>query len=239
MFVRTEAYWRWLVSRRAFDHIYVAVNGSGRSQLDETSSNILGYAITKDDEVLELMADRHRPDIARKLLRRVCGDAIEFDCHHLALHAQPGNPLGELFNSVGGQQEPSCQPHGDYFLAKVLDPMQVLERLRGELHRRAEAAGLERPSELGISVANGGESPDKYRLALTRRSVKVTAGKLGRNYVHCQRQDFDRLLLGVLDVEAALSQKRLKGSTRLARQTIAALFPSIPFWRPPLEDLME
>ncbi len=50
--------------------------------------------------------------------------------------------------------------------------------------------------------------------------------------------DFTRLVLGQLDWDQALAEGRLEPSTALARQAGQVLFPPLPLWRPPLDDLM-
>ncbi len=49
-----------------------------------------------------------------------------------------------------------------------MNPIGFLKQLCPELHRRADAAGMTRPCELGL-VLDG----EKYRLVVSRRSVKL------------------------------------------------------------------
>jgi ribosomal protein S18 acetylase RimI-like enzyme len=231
-FVRNEAYWRWLISRRAFDALYVATDSPGRCHLDEHNLHVVGYAVTKQSQLLELMADPTRPDVARQLLHRVCGDALEMDCHHLTLHAPPGNSMSELLCSLGGYADYS-RP-GDYVMAKVPDLFRFLDGLRDGLLRRAAAAGLPRPCELGLACGR-----EKYHLAISRRNVKVSAGKLGRTFLRGSNADLTRLLLGALDLSSPLTISRLATTGRQAATIAAALFPRLPMWRPPLDELME
>ena len=55
-FERTEAYWRWLISRKGFERIYVAVDGPDNFELEDDPTKLVGYLITSEDRVLELAA---------------------------------------------------------------------------------------------------------------------------------------------------------------------------------------
>jgi hypothetical protein len=50
--------------------------------------------------------------------------------------------------------------------------------------------------------------------------------------------DFTRLLLGHLNLTEAGADGRVTSSNRAALQTAAALFPQLPLWHPPLDDLL-
>ena len=52
---RSEAYWRWLISRRAYDRIYVAINGPDKIKLDDSCEPIVGYAVMRQGRILELV----------------------------------------------------------------------------------------------------------------------------------------------------------------------------------------
>jgi hypothetical protein len=228
---RNEAYWRWLISRRAYDNIYVATVAPGRWHLDEHNWHVVGYAITKNDELLELMSDPARPEVARQLLHRVCGDALEMDCHHLAVNAPPGHVLEQLCRTIGGRLEHAVRD-GACIMAKAPDLLTLLQSLRSEFQVRA--AGISSPVELGLLIDR-----EKYQITVTRRSVKIAAGKVGRNYLRSDRAVMTRLLLGALDVSKALGHRQLTASNRQAEQTAAILFPRLPLWRPPLDERME
>ena len=60
---------------------------------------------------------------------------------------------------------------------------------------------------------------------------------MGRSYLRLNVADFTRLVLGQLDWDAALAEDRVQPSTALARDVGLALFPALPLWRPPLDDL--
>lgn len=229
---RSEAYWRWLVSRKHFDQIYVALDGPEKYELDIAGTPIVGYAITKDDRVLELMCDPDHPTAAEQLLARACSEAIERDYHSLTLHAPPGDRLFSVFCSAGGEQYNHELHQGEVFMAKLLDPQGFLRALRSELHARAENARFPRPCGLGLHVHE-----EKLQLAATRRSVKVSSGKLGRSYLRLNLPEFTRLVLGHLDVQEAINSGRIRASTRYAVEAARILFPRLPLWRSPLDEL--
>jgi predicted acetyltransferase len=231
-FERTEAYWRWLISRKGFERIYVAVDGPDNFELEDDPNKLVGYLITCEDRVLELATAGSHPHVARELLARACSEAIERDYHMVTLHAPPDDPLLEIFKIAGGTFEYAESSQGEVNMAKLMNPAAFLKMLCPELHRRAEAASLERPCELGLLVDG-----EKYRLVISRRSVKFGRHKIGRSYLVLNGANFTRLLLGHLDIDESLAEGRLRSSTQLAAETARALFPQLPVWRPPLDEL--
>ena len=228
---RSEAYWRWLLSGKTIGQIFVASIGPERQELDDCCASIVGYCITTDDEVLEIAADAAHPAAATQLLARACGEAIERDLNDITLHAPPDHPLHALFVSARGTQHHHEALQGEVFMVKLLDPLGFLRAQCGELHSRADAAGLPRPCELGLAIDG-----EKLRLVVSRRSVKLLRGGLGRSHLRCNIAEFTRLVMGHLDVEEAHRSGRLEASTRLAVQTAQALFPRRPCWRSPLDE---
>ncbi|HEV3006329.1 MAG TPA: GNAT family N-acetyltransferase [Pirellulales bacterium] len=231
-FERSEAYWRWLVSRKGFDQVLIAIDGPDRLELDGSGSPIVGYAVTRGESIVELVVDPDHPSAAEQLLARACGEAIERDDHAVQLHAPPGERLFGLFQAASGTLHQTEAHQGEVFMVKLLDPAGFLRLLLGELNVRSEATALERPCELGLHVEDR-----KYRLAVSRRSVKLTLNKLGRSYLRMNLAEFTRLLLGHLDLHEAVASGRVTSSTRLALEIGQVLFPRLPLWRPPFDDL--
>jgi predicted N-acetyltransferase YhbS len=230
---RGEGYWQWLVRRQAYDQIYVALDGPELLELEEINTRIVGYAVTRGEKILELFS---APDCRRavaELLARTCGDAIEHDRQTVLLHAPASSPLHRVFRAAGGFRYHHEADRGEVHMARLLDPLKLLRRLCGELARRAEEGGLPRPLELGLLVEG-----KKYQLEITRQGARAVSRRLGRSYVRLNVADFTRLLLGQLDWQQALSEDRLRVSTGLAREAGPILFPHLPVWRPPLDDLM-
>ena len=65
----------------------------------------------------------------------------------------------------------------------------------------------------------------------------IAAGSIGRSYIKMNVADFTRMALGHLQWREALSSQRLEPSTKLAAKAGRVLFPRVPFWRPPFDDL--
>jgi len=231
-FERTEAYWRWLISRKAYDQLYVALDGPNLLELEEDRAPIVGYAITHGEAIIELFTAPGRRAAAVQLLVRACSDAIERGDHTITLHAPAGSRLDKLFRKTGGKRPRRRSGKTKVLMAKLIDPVKFLRATGDELHRRAEAAGLPRPVQLGLLVDG-----KKYHLTITRHGITPTARNIGRSYLRLNVADFTRLVLGHLDWKRALAAGRVEASTQTALKTAHALFPPLPFWRPPLDEL--
>jgi len=234
MFARNEDTWRWLIGQRAFDQIYVATDSTRRSQLEDDGVSLAGYVITKGNDVLELMVDPARPHLAWQLLERVCSDAMEMDCHHLGLFAPPNHALTEVFLQVGGHRQGPEEASCEYLMAKVVDPVAATQWLLPQLQRRAEAARLNRPCELALVSDNV-----RLTILLTRCGAKLVVGKPSRSPLRLGRTELTRLFLGAIDVRSAITAGRVSCPSRSAAHVAAVLFPKLPLWRAPLDDLME
>lgn len=230
--VRTEAYWQWLLCRRAFDRIYVAIQGPDRFELDQGANAMVGYAVMKESRILELMASPDVPNAAELLLARACSDTIEQDGNYVRLEAPVGDPLHQHMARAGGElgyHEAQC---GEVCLVKVLDMPQTIERFSEHFHERAKAAGIELPVELGLHV-NG----ERFTLEVRPRCVKLRTTRPSRSYLTCGTSELTQLLLGHLDLKVAVSTGRVTASTRIALETASGLFPKLPLWRPPWDEL--
>jgi ribosomal protein S18 acetylase RimI-like enzyme len=240
---RTEAYWRWLISRQEFDQIFVALDGPDHMDWASLESPIAGYVVIRDDRILELYArpgdtrptsilETRVPSIAEQLLARACGEAIERDYHGIQMHAAPDDPLHQLFVESSGAVTHHEAYQGEVFMARLLDAPGFVRRMADELQRRAVEGSLPRSVELGLCVDG-----QKQRLVVTRRSARLERGNLGRSYLRMNSQEFTRLMMGHLDVAEAVAQGRIESSTRLALEMAEILFPRVPYWRAPWDDL--
>jgi predicted N-acetyltransferase YhbS len=229
---RTEAYWDWLLKRRAYDQIYVALEGPELLELGEISTHVVGYAVTRGEQILELMTAPERPRVATELLARCCGDAIEHDRHCVLLHGPLSCPLFEIFDEAGGCGPlPQPSEHSQVHMMRLLDPPKLLRRMIGEFDRRTAESRLPRQFDLGLLVDG-----QKYQLEFGQDGIGVTSNRIGRSYLRLNVADFTRLVLGQLDWNAALADGRLECSTALAAEAGRVLFPAIPLWRPPWDD---
>jgi predicted acetyltransferase len=229
---RSEAYWRWLISRKAFDHIIVAIHGRDRMELVDTNAPIVGYAVVRQGRVVELLASPNYPTTAMQLLARACGDSIERNRQTIAVEAPPGDPLHQLIVEAGGQSNASESDGGEVLMVKVLDPARLVKAIEPDLVERSRAANLPAATELGLLVDGV-----KDALVVTRRTARLTHGRLGRSYVIAKRNEFTRLLLGHNDAAESAQQERLVPSTQIALETARALFPRLPLWRPTWDEM--
>ncbi|MCG8587100.1 MAG: GNAT family N-acetyltransferase [Pirellulales bacterium] len=236
-FERSEEHWRWLIGRRAYDQILVALDTNdaadeGREAEDEAGGTIVGYAITKGAQVLEMMTLADHPTAANQLLSRVCRDAIERDDHTVIYHGAPTDPTHDTLVMAGGSWHHHEACKREVFMTRLLDPVETLRHLEPELRARAASAGLKLPIELGVLVDS-----EKYLLSLSKDEMSVAAGRLGRSYIACTWPEFTRLALGHYDVEQVLDEGRLQASTQISEDLARVLLCRVPHWRPPLDDL--
>lgn len=117
--LRTEAFWRWLITRRGFDRILVAIQGSSKLQLDESPKRIEGYAAMCGSRIVELMASGPRQEeVRRKLLARACREAIERDDEVVQFDAAPNDGMHRLMLEAGGNYYSHDQDRGMVTMAK-------------------------------------------------------------------------------------------------------------------------
>jgi predicted acetyltransferase len=231
---RTEAYWRWLVGRQDHDRVFVAIDGVDPAAAaddrphDTSESRIVGYLVMRDDRILELVSDPGHDTAACQLLARAASEAIEHDCHVITLFAPPNDPLHETFRQARGTSLHSELDQGEVFMIKLLDTLELMRSMAPLLHERASAAGIVRPTEIAIAVDN-----QRYRVLLTRRSVKISREGSGRRALHCSRSELTRLLLGHTDLDEAIDAGRAKVSSRHVQDIVAAILPARPLWFPP------
>jgi GNAT superfamily N-acetyltransferase len=229
---RTRAYWHWLLLRHGFDQLYVALDGPNLWDFEEVSTRIIGYAAIQGGRIVELLTAPGRRRAAIELVGRVCGDAIEQGRQGVVLHGPAASGLLAIFVEAGGRPHDGEAYRDEVYMARLLDPVGLMRRSASEFVRRAREARLPCPIELGLLVDGR-----KYQIDVTAQSANAVANQLGRSYLRLNVADFTRLVLGQLDWDRALEEGRLVASTALAREAGRVLFPSLPLWRPPLDDL--
>ncbi len=230
LFARSEPYWHWLISRRGFDRIYVAIDGPDRFRFDERRSPMVGYAVTKDERILELMTQPNHEEAGIQLLTRVCGDAIEQDFHELRLDAPPQTALHQVFTQCGGETHYGTTDHGHVLMVKLLNSQALLNQTSESVRRRIAQAQCDLPCGLGFATPTG-----KLRINVTDRAVTVESGRTGRSFLRCQASDVPQMLLGHYDVSSAFEQGTLTASTREAERVAQIIFPERPLWYSPLD----
>jgi predicted acetyltransferase len=229
---RSEAYWRWLVGRKAHDELIVAIHGRDDWDLLESPAHIVGYAMRRGSHVLELATLPGFRRAAAPLLARACQDAIERDYRTISLHTPVDDPLHHLLTAAGGSWLSGGRHGGSTWMVKLLDPARWIEGVYEVLLARAKAAGLARPMTIAFAVGRR-----KYRLELTRRSGHFTRDDIAKADVGCTPELLGALLLGSLDVHAARDLGQIDVDSDETVNCLAALFCSVPFWQSPLDTL--
>jgi hypothetical protein len=229
--VRSDPYWQWLVVRRAYDQIYVAIEKTEDTDPYDLRAGVVAYAAVKDGRIVELV-DSSGGDAGLQLLTRACSDAIERDQHTIRLDAPPDHPRHAWMRDAGAQRICAESDRGESLLARIVNPRNLLERLAPELQGRARRGGISGGTELGLQIGR-----HKLALHVTTRRVRVMPGKLGRSHITLNHSAAAQLLLGHTDITQLVDAGVAKLSTRVACESARGLFPPVPFWRPPLDDL--
>ncbi|MFT7641171.1 MAG: GNAT superfamily N-acetyltransferase, partial [Pirellulaceae bacterium] len=90
--IRNDAHWRWLISTAGHDRIYIAINGTDKPDLDGQLDAIVGYAVVKDDRIIEIVsAPNQEEEVISALVGRACSDAIERGSDNLQVEAPIGS----------------------------------------------------------------------------------------------------------------------------------------------------
>jgi hypothetical protein len=222
---RNEAYWRWLVGRKSHDAVIVAIDGRDDWDSLDAPSHIVGYAIVRGSQLLELATLAGCERAAGPLLERACQDAIERDHRAISLHLPPDSPLHDLLLSAGGSWLHRSR-NNLAWLTRLLDPAQWIENLYPVLLERAKAAELARPLTIGFDAGR-----TKYRLELTRRSGHLLVDHAAPADVTCSPSTMSALFLGNLDLEEAHQTGRIHFDREETATRVAALFPQVAFWQ--------
>ena len=227
---RDESDWQWLIAGHGYDRIDVAIRPLA-ADVEPTSDDIVGYAVVRDGSVYELMAEPGT-DASRQLLVRICADAIESGRHSIEMHASANSPLHAVFEKADGRHRHSDTDGDRTFMAKLLRPYDFLERLRKPFAQRAQKAGLKSSMSLGIRIGSL-----QLLLKVGRRQVTIANGDLGQTHIAVEATDFTSLLLGQTDILRLLDSNRASASDKYAIEVAKVLFPKLPTWRMPWEDL--
>ena len=239
---RTEAYWQWLVNRRAYDELLVAIDGHDGHRVSRGDPRIVGYAVLAGERIVELFTLPDHDKAAVQLLSRACGEAIERGVDTLRIELAPRHPLTRLFEAAGGVHLTGGCRRDEVLMAKVLSPEKMLRRMGSQLRGRAIAAEIPLPLDFGLAV-----NTQKCRISIDpvardsdnglptlASAVSITSGSIGRSYLRTTPARLTEILLGQVDWA---SPDRIELSTRLAEQAAAAFFPRQTLWRPMFDDL--
>jgi hypothetical protein len=230
---RDEAYWQWLVSRRAFDLMIVAIDGPDSHELGDAGPKIAGYAAMSGPHVVELLTAPGAEQAAPSLLAEACREAIERGLPTISLQTPPDDVLHEFLITAGGVWKPR-ETDRNALWWKVLGASELVRRMSDSLLQRAKAAKIARPLNLRLRVGLR-----DVVLQLSRRGARLIADQHsgGRRDLQCAFLDFQKLLLGQLNLETARQEGTLMVKNRACRQIFKALFPPCTLSRPLLDDL--
>jgi GNAT superfamily N-acetyltransferase len=243
--VRSEAYWDWLLGRGACDRIYIASEGPDSPDLARQLSAVRGAVFAQRGRIVELIAAPGRDDVKQHLAARVCADASEQDQWQVRLDAPPDEPLHALFRAAGGQSIQAEEFGGETFMAKVLAPRAFVTALGATLAARLPAVELKGGVQLGLEILVGAKprrthttQVARLRLDLSPRGLTLESANLGRHYLSLRLRDLAPLFLGHWELADLIESGRIRASSKTARRLGAMLFPKLPWWRPPLDDLL-
>jgi predicted acetyltransferase len=238
---RSEIFWQWLIGRKAQDQVLLAVaprrNGlppalaANDHAFDNAAEQSVGYAIVCGGAIVEMITISGNTSARVQLLARACRDAMDRDHQAISLYTQAADPLHELLVTAGGAWIDDGAAGGPRWMIKLLSPERWVERCYELWRRRARAADVPRPFELGVQTDR-----QRYRYTLTRRSSRMEASEeLPKHRVQCDQTTLDSLLIGNLDIAKAIHQGALRLSNPELAPQIAALFPPRLFWQSSLE----
>lgn len=248
---RDESDWHWLISGAGYDRIYVAVRNQATdtptkwiSPLTESfdpeadtvimpgrEEDIIGYAVVRHDHIVELVAEPNT-SAAVALIKHVCADCVESGHSTLRLDADPNDALHDQFLAASGIHRQRQQRNGRMLLAKLLRPVEFLRRLSDVLWTRSQQAEVAAPAQLGIAVGSR-----HVRINVGKKNVSVVEGKLPVDSLQLDMQGFNMLLLGQANISELIKAERAYATTRTALELGQKLFPNLPGWRMPWEDL--
>jgi len=227
---RSEAYWRWFVNRRAHDELIVAIYGRDDWTALDAPAHIVGYAMTRGSQVVELSTLPAFGRAAEPLLARACQDAIERDHRTVSLHLPPDDPLHDVLLAAGGGWS-TRNRNGETLMLRLLDPVRWIEGLQRVLVDRATAAGLALPLDVVFYTGRR-----RYRLELTDRGGRLVRERTSLVDVSCSPEMLGALFMGNVAVAAAEQSGRVVFRSADAALRTASLFPPIPFWQSSLDS---
>jgi len=228
---RETEHWDWLTRREAYDEILVALEGPALADFEDQDTRVVGYAVIKEERVIELQALPGHRRAGAELLMRACSELIESGRHGVIYHAHPHDPLHEFFRNAGGHHVRHVADEGEVLMAKVLRPRRLIRSMAERLLARAKAAGVNEPWQLGILT-----EADAYLLHAEGGQLRVGRGLPENNVMEMNVADLTRTLLGQIDWDEAHEHGRLVVEHPDADYLARVLFPEFTLWRPLLDD---
>ena len=215
--IRDEAYWSWLVSRRAHNQIYLFTEN------EET----LAYVVLRGASVIELMDSTDDDRGAARVLKYVGADAIEQGRHSLRIHAPLTERVHTWSDLAGGQVFAGSDELT--WMVKIVSPRSLLRRMAAELHHRRFSR---LKCEVSLRIGN-----EDLLLRSGVRSLRVTRGLARNHRLEMSHRAAAQLLLGYRDADELAACGQLKASSSKALESARLLFPMVNMWRPCWDEL--
>jgi predicted N-acetyltransferase YhbS len=225
---RSEKHWHWLVGRKDHDFILLAEGPRPRA-VRGGERPCVGFAVVRQDRVIELVSAPGHEAAAVSLLTRACREIVERGFHTVSLLLPVEHPLHEMLMTAGGQWCSIDNRPPGRLICKVFQFDRYVERMFAVFHRRARAAALSLPCRIAMDV--DGRS---MLFALTRRSARFEREASPVEHVpriRCSMDDLQRLLVGRLDVRSATERGTLLCSGATAEAAVRALFSPLHVWQ--------
>ena len=240
---RSEAWWQWLVGRKAGEQILMAVlrgpnNGHPQAapsalttmpadSAGKPAARAVGYAVVRDSRIIEMFTLPGWEVVRSHLLARACRDAIDRGHHAVSLLTSADDPLHEVLVTAEGQWIRHDATRDGVWMFKLLSAEKWIAKMYPVLHDRAHAASVARPVHIDF-VADG----ENYQFTLTRRSARMEELATQDGAIDCTREELQSLLASNLRQPA-----NAVGASRKQTRAIDGLFPLELFWRSPFEYL--
>jgi len=236
-FLRSAKYWTWLLDRRGFDELIVALEGQQDAPDDggETSSKLLGYYATRSGRIVEMMACTHRSQPACELLLFAFRDAKEHNRQQVELEAPWGSQCCSFLQKLLGEKMPAGHPGDSSVMAKLLDPASFLTSMLPELSFRFLQSGRAPGASLGLRIEG-----HPFTCRLEESQVRILRNSRADCWVNLSQHQATRLfLIGQRPSDDGLKsrEKPEDVGAGLVRELLQDLFPPIGFWRSVLDDL--
>ena len=245
--VRRQSHWRWLMSRRStYDQAFVAFESDRPCQEvgdNDTGGPIVGYAVMRDDRIIEFATRPGDVKAIRRLLGRTCQEAIENGRHAIGLVAPIDHPSARVARRRRWSVPFDAPTQGRELMARVLDPAKFLQLLKPTLWERVRDGAAETGSALQVALESA-----SYRFSVNKRSVAISQTRVGEQRAGAKRgfdqlrmasSQFDQLLLGYLRIEEEVERGTIYASSQDAVTIAKQMFPQVAFWRPLLDDVSE
>lgn len=236
--VRLDSDWRWLISREAYDRLYVVCDDRLETAATGSSKDvgvrpIVGYGVVRGCRLVEFhTVQKHAAQIQHAIIDRVCHDALEGGRTGVELHARPDHPIHDLAIQSGGKHFASESTATRVLMSYISRPVEFLQWLRPELRLRAQRAGLAAHQEFGIHTPEW-----QAKITVGSRSVSITGQRSLVRWLEADTATAGQILMGHISPREAAEDGLLRPSDADALMLAESLFPELPFWRPALDDL--